>query len=179
MLCTRRASEVRGSILDWWHAPQPAAVAPGEVNPARLTENYSRDLEQPWLPTGLSVLARVNQCTCAHTHTYPLHKCVIPTASCLVVYKQTTEGKNNLPHHKPTWTSVILRDSLALLSGDPNYIKKDTHTLIFCLNFFCIFVFNVLVNWLDERHFRRIMMTGFLIETGLQLLWDISLYLRV
>ncbi|KAL1260875.1 hypothetical protein QQF64_008702 [Cirrhinus molitorella] len=30
VLCTRRASEVRGSILDWWHAPQPAAVAPGE-----------------------------------------------------------------------------------------------------------------------------------------------------
>lgn len=105
MLCTHTASEVRGSILDWWHAPQPAAVAPGEVNPARLTENYSGDLEQPGLPTGPSVLgrstsaARANPHVHARTHTYPLHKCVIPTASCLMVYKQTTAGENSLPHH--------------------------------------------------------------------------------
>lgn len=159
VLCTRRASEVRGSILDWWHAPQPAAVAPGEVNPARLTENYSRDLEQPWLPTGLSVLAssasaaRVNRCTCAHTHkhTYPLHKCVIPTASCLMVYKQTTAGENSVPHHAVklhAQTSVILKDSRSLLSGDP-YSNRDTqHTrLLFFL------VFNVSVKWLDECFF--------------------------
>ncbi len=55
---------------------------------------------------------------CTHTHTYPLHKCVIPTASCLMVYKQTTAG-DSLPHHAVNLhaqTSVILKDSLTLSS---------------------------------------------------------------
>lgn len=47
------------------------------------------------------------------THTYPLHKCVIPTASCLMVYKQTPAGKNSLPHHEPTHASICDTERLS------------------------------------------------------------------
>jgi len=73
------------------------------------------------------------------THTYPLHKCVIPTASCLMVYKQTTEGKNSLPHHK-TYTNIRL--SRSPLRRPPLYWEKYSHTIIF----FIFFIFSSLMS---------------------------------
>lgn len=72
----QRGEEVQSLIGGMLHSRR--AFAPGEANPARLTENYSRDLEQPSLPTGPPVLAAAR-----YTSTAGVEKHICSTYMCI------------------------------------------------------------------------------------------------